>query len=101
MIKVFISIGLQNMKSCLRGNLEILDLKQGQQLEFVEEVGLCDVVLTEPNSIYMFPDYPVIALSDNISLLSEYEQVLAVSPFPTSYNDLPPIVRALVATKGG
>lgn len=99
MVNVFISLGLQNMKSCLRGNLEVLDLKRGQQLEFVEELALADVVLTEPNSIYLFPDNVVIALSDNEKLLGEHEYLLDIVPFPTSHNDLPAVIAALVASK--
>lgn len=99
MVNVFISLGLQNMKSCLRGNLEVLDLKRGQQLEFVEELELADVVLTEPNSIHLFQSNVVIALSDNENLLSEHDYLLDIVPFPTSHNDLPPVISALVAAK--
>lgn len=96
MVKVFISLGLQNIKSCLRGNLERLDLKQGQQLEFVDELGLADVILTEPNSLHLFDEAVTVALSDNNNLLAEFENLIEVVPFPTNHNDLPPVIRALV-----
>ena len=97
MVNVFISLGLQSIKGCLRGNLEVLDLRQGQQLEFVEEKELADVILTEPNSIHLFPTYPTVVLSDNDALLSEFDNLVDVVSFPTSHNYLPPIIKALVA----
>lgn len=97
MTKLFISMGLLNIKSCLRGNLEIYDLKHGHQLEFVEEQELADVVLTEPNSIYRFANIPTVALSDNENLIAEYENVYAVESFPMSHNDLPPIHTAILS----
>ena len=96
MTKVFISLGLQEIKSCLRGNLERYDLNIGKQIEFVEEQELADVVLTEVNSCYRFPDIPTVALTDNIAILGEYENVFEIVPFPTSQNDLPMVHRALV-----
>jgi len=96
MTKVFISLGLQNIKGCLKGNLEILDLKSGHRLEFVEEVELADVVLTEPNSIYRFPSVATVALTDNEELIKEFDNLIDVVPFPTAHNDLPVVINALV-----
>lgn len=96
MTKLFISLGLQDIKSCLKGNLERYDLKHEQQLEFVDELELADVVLTEVNSIYRFPNTPTVALTDNVSILSDYENVYEIVPFPTSSNDLPMVHKALI-----
>lgn len=95
MTKLFISLGLQDMKSCLKGNLERYDLKNERKIEFVEEPELADVVLTEVNSLYRFTKYPTVALSDNESILAEYENVYEIVPFPTNSNDLPMVHRAI------
>lgn len=97
MTKLYISLGLLTIKSCLKGNLERYDLKIGQQIEFVDELELANVVLTEVNSLYLFADKPTIALTDNSSIIKEYENVIDIVPFPTSQNDLPVIHRAIVA----
>lgn len=97
MTKLYISLGLQNIKSCLKGNLERYDLKSGHKIEFVDEVELADVVLTELNSLYRFTNIPTIALTDNDGVLKEYENVVDIAPFPTSQNDLPVIHRAIIA----
>jgi len=94
--KVFISLGLQEIKSCLRGKLERYDLATTHDLEFVQEVELADIVLTEVNSIYRFAGTPTVALTDNESIIDEYENVVNIAMFPTSANDLPVIHRALV-----
>ena len=96
MKNVYISMGLQNIKSCLKGNLEVYDLREGQKLNFVLEKELADVVLTEPNSLYLFTGYPTVVLSDNDELVKEYENCVEAVPFPMSQNDLPPIRRALL-----
>lgn len=99
MVKVFISLGLQSIKGTLKGELQIFDLQQGQQIEFVEEKELAEVVLTEPTTIHLFSSYPTVVLSDNFSLLSEFENVVDVVSFPTNHNDLAPVIKALTVTR--
>jgi len=91
-------MGLQNIKDCFKGNLERYDLQhQPQQLEFTDDVDYAEVVISEPNSIYLFNNTPVIALSDNENLIGEWSQVFDTCPFPTASNDIPCIHKAVLS----
>jgi len=54
------------------------------------------VVLSELNSVYKYAEYPTVALTDNRDVMLEYDNVIGICPFPTSYNDLPVIRNTLL-----
>ena len=98
MVRVYVSIGLQNIRSCFKGNLERYDLKnQPQQIEFTDDIDHAEVVIAEPNSVYLFSNTPTIVLSDNEELVKEFEQVFEICPFPMASNDLPCIHKAVIS----
>ena len=98
MVRVYVSMGLHDIKSCFKGNLEKYDLyHQPQMIEFVDDVDYAEVVISEPNSVYRYNNTPVIALSDNDELIKEFSQVFDTCPFPTSVNDLPCIYKAVMS----
>jgi len=59
----------------------------GFAVEFTKKAKKADIVVTIPEYLKLFPNTPLLALSDNRDVFDDFENVIDYTPFPISDDD--------------